>query len=106
MSVAERAGTPLLPTLSREDSLPREMNYKAHYKIFRAAAEIVDAGPFATHSARHSFCEAMTEAHKDPFLVAQAAGHSDPKTTFRYSQRSRDKLGSAIEEATRARRKG
>jgi integrase len=106
MSVAERAGTPLLPTLSREDSLPREMNYKAHYKIFRAAAEIVDAGPFATHRARHSFCEAMTEAHKDPFLVAQAAGHSDPKTTFRYSQRSRDKLGSAIEEATRARRKG
>lgn len=106
MSAEERRSTPLLPTLSRDDELPRFVDYKTHYRVFRQAAEVVDAGPLATHSARHSFCEAMTEAHKDPFLVAQAAGHSDPKTTFRYSQRSRDKLGSAIEEATRARRKG
>ena len=51
------------------------------------------------HILRHTFANGLLEASSDIRLVAQALGHSDVRTTMRYTERHDDKLAFALEKA-------
>lgn len=50
------------------------------------------------HRLRHTFAHGLLDSSKDVRLVAQALGHSDVRTTMRYTERSEDEIAKAIEE--------
>ena len=52
------------------------------------------------HLLRHTFAHGLLDSSKDVRLVAQALGHSDVRTTMRYTERSEEELAEAV-EATR-----
>lgn len=49
------------------------------------------------HKLRHAFAHGLLDSSNDIRLVAQALGHSDVRTTMRYTERSKDELRKAIE---------
>ena len=50
------------------------------------------------HKLRHTFAHGLLNTTNDVRLVAQALGHSDVRTTMRYTERTKEHLASAIEE--------
>ena len=50
------------------------------------------------HKLRHTFAHGLLDSSKDVRLVAQALGHSDVRTTMRYTERSDEQLAKAIEK--------
>lgn len=50
------------------------------------------------HKLRHTFAHGLLDSSKDIRLVAQALGHSDVRTTMRYTERSDEEIAQAIEE--------
>ena len=50
------------------------------------------------HLLRHTFAHGLLDTSKDIRLVAQALGHSDVRTTMRYTERTEDELAKAIEK--------
>ncbi len=50
------------------------------------------------HKLRHTFAHGLLDTSKDVRLVAQALGHSDVRTTMRYTERTEQELARAIEE--------
>lgn len=50
------------------------------------------------HRLRHTFAHGLLDSSKDVRLVAQALGHSDVRTTMRYTERSEEEIAKAIEE--------
>ncbi len=53
------------------------------------------------HKLRHTFAHGLLDTSKDVRLVAQALGHSDVRTTMRYTERTDDELAEAIENKIR-----
>lgn len=49
------------------------------------------------HKLRHTFAHGLLDTSKDVRLVAQALGHSDVRTTMRYTERTEDEIKLAIE---------
>ena len=49
------------------------------------------------HRLRHTFAHGLLDSSKDVRLVAQALGHSDVRTTMRYTERTEDEVARAIE---------
>ncbi len=49
------------------------------------------------HKLRHAFAHGLLNSSNDIRLVAQALGHSDVRTTMRYTERSKEELKKAIE---------
>ena len=49
------------------------------------------------HKLRHTFAHGLLDSSKDVRLVAQALGHSDVRTTMRYTERTDEELAKAIE---------
>ncbi len=49
------------------------------------------------HRLRHTFAHGLLESSNDIRLVAQALGHSDVRTTMRYTERSEEQVAAAIE---------
>lgn len=49
------------------------------------------------HKLRHTFAHGLLDSSKDVRLVAQALGHSDVRTTMRYTERTEEELAKAIE---------
>lgn len=49
------------------------------------------------HKLRHAFAHGLLDSSNDIRLVAQALGHSDVRTTMRYTERSKEELVTAIE---------
>ncbi len=49
------------------------------------------------HKLRHTFAHGLLESSKDVRLVAQALGHSDVRTTMRYTERGDEEIAKAIE---------
>jgi site-specific recombinase XerC len=100
LSKAERLRLPMFPTLARarlrepETMMP---DAKTVWRTFEETAKQADHDHISPHRYRHAFCEALLESTKDIRLVAQAAGHSDVKTTMRYTERRMDDLAKAIE---------
>lgn len=54
------------------------------------------------HKLRHTFAHGLLDTSKDVRLVAQALGHSDVRTTMRYTERTEEELAAAIEEKIKA----
>ena len=50
------------------------------------------------HKLRHTFAHGLLDSSKDVRLVAQALGHSDVRTTMRYTERTDEELAKAIEK--------
>jgi site-specific recombinase XerD len=50
------------------------------------------------HKLRHTFAHGLLDSSKDVRLVAQALGHSDVRTTMRYTERTDEQVAKAIEE--------
>lgn len=50
------------------------------------------------HRLRHTFAHGLLESSNDIRLVAQALGHSDIRTTMRYTERTEDQVAAAIEK--------
>lgn len=93
---------PLLPTLVRSYLNKPDtffMDYKTLWRGFAETSKLADCEHLSAHRFRHAFCHDLLEATGDVRLVAQAAGHSDVRTTFRYTERTEDKLANAIEGA-------
>lgn len=55
------------------------------------------------HKLRHTFAHGLLNTSNDIRLVAQALGHSDVRTTMRYTERSDQEVAKAIEIAHRER---
>ncbi|MCB0323246.1 MAG: tyrosine-type recombinase/integrase [Bdellovibrionales bacterium] len=50
------------------------------------------------HKLRHTFAHGLLDTSRDVRLVAQALGHSDVRTTMRYTERTDEQVALAIEE--------
>jgi len=55
-------------------------------------------GGLHPHKLRHTFAHGLLDSSKDIRLVAQALGHSDVRTTMRYTERGDEEIAQAIEE--------
>ena len=88
-------------TLARPNSLG--MSPKSIWRVIantgrRAQQKAGDAlSALHPHSLRHTFAHGLLDVSKDIRLVAQALGHSDVRTTMRYTERSEDEIAKAIE---------
>ena len=54
------------------------------------------------HKLRHTFAHGLLDTSRDVRLVAQALGHSDVRTTMRYTERTDDEIAKAIEKKVSA----
>lgn len=67
---------------------------------FGKAAQVLAASPSTNlhpHKLRHTFAHGLLNSSKDVRLVAQALGHSDVRTTMRYTERTEEQIAAAIE---------
>lgn len=67
-------------------------------KKAQAMAEGQSVSRLHPHKLRHTFAHGLLDSSKDVRLVAQALGHSDVRTTMRYTERTEEELAKAIEE--------
>ncbi|MBL7661911.1 tyrosine-type recombinase/integrase [bacterium] len=56
-------------------------------------------GSLHPHRLRHTFALGLLNSSKDVRLVAQALGHSDVRTTMRYTERTEEEIAKAIESS-------
>lgn len=79
------------------------VNPKTIWRIingFGEKARALSKTPLANlhpHKLRHTFAHGLLDSSKDVRLVAQALGHSDVRTTMRYTERTEEELATAIE---------
>jgi site-specific recombinase XerD len=62
----------------------------------------VPIGSLHPHKLRHTFAHGLLDSSKDVRLVAQALGHSDVRTTMRYTERTDEHVAHAIEKKSRS----
>lgn len=74
-----------------------KVSYETLHRTFQVACQIVHIKPISPHTLRHSFAHELMRSTKDVRLVAQALGHTDIKTTMRYTSSSEEALAAAIE---------
>lgn len=101
MTDEQRGELPLFPTLARAViTKPDTMvaDPKTIWKTFAETAKIADCKHINPHRFRHSFALNLLDDCKDVRLVAQALGHSDVRTTMRYTERRIETLAAAIEK--------
>lgn len=70
--------------------------------LWRAINELSTERKLHPHLLRHSFALDLLEHSNDIRLVAQALGHSDVRTTMRYTERKDEEVALAIERKNRA----
>lgn len=93
-----------LPTVSRASADTPEstvMDYKTLWRTFAKACEVAEREHVNPHRFRHAFAHLVLDDSKDIRLVAQALGHSDIKTTMRYTVRDNQTMERGIENAFR-----
>jgi|GEM_PF-679202 len=106
LSKEERAKLPVLISIYRADLLrPASLGLSAKsiWRVIatfgRRAQSTVDdpVGNLHPHRLRHTFAHGLLDSSKDIRLVAQALGHSDVRTTMRYTERTEEEIALAIE---------
>jgi site-specific recombinase XerD len=70
--------------------------------LYRAIRELSAETRLHPHLLRHSFALDLLSHSNDVRLVAQALGHSDVRTTMRYTERREEEVARALEKARRA----
>lgn len=107
LSPAEQARIPVFISFYRADpKLPATLGLspKTVWRIIaetgkRAQKNYVDLlGSLHPHRLRHTFAHGLLDSSKDIRLVAQALGHSDVRTTMRYTERTEEEIARAIEK--------
>ena len=89
-------------TLDRVESFG--LNPKTIWRIisdFGIAASKQAGEHLHPHLLRHTFAHGLLDSSRDVRLVAQALGHSDIRTTMRYTERSDEEISKAVEEKSR-----
>lgn len=101
---AERAKYPLFISLAGArigEPLTFGLSPKTVWRIIasigRRAQSTCDGPHLHPHVLRHTFAHGLLDSSKDIRLVAQALGHSDVRTTMRYTERTEEEIASAIE---------
>lgn len=108
LSTQERNAFPVfLSSYHAEMGQPRSfgLSPKSIWRIIsdfgKQATVLAENGAMATrlhpHRLRHTFAHGLLDSSKDVRLVAQALGHSDVRTTMRYTERSDEQIAEAIE---------
>lgn len=106
LSAAEQNRLPVL--ISLYQVAPRKLSSyglspKTIWRIIanfgKVAQGLADSpiGNLHPHRLRHTFAHGLLNSSKDIRLVAQALGHSDVRTTMRYTERSEEEIAHAIE---------
>lgn len=67
--------------------------------LWRAVRELSSAKPLHPHLLRHSYALDLLDNSNDVRLVAQALGHSDVRTTMRYTERKDEEIARALEKS-------
>lgn len=106
-NLATAPNVPVLVSFYGADpATPRSLGLSAK-TIWRTIAETgqraqknhVDLlGSLHPHRLRHTFAHGLLDSSKDIRLVAQALGHSDVRTTMRYTERTEEEIAKAIEK--------
>lgn len=111
LTSAQRGRFPVFISLYRatvEDPASFGLSPKTVWRIvydIGLRAQVLAAQPMTNlhpHKLRHTFAHGLLDSSKDVRLVAQALGHSDVRTTMRYTERTDEHIAQAI-EAQRAR---
>lgn len=105
-AVQEKLRTPLIIS-KRDAKLEKPLSWalspKTIWRIISSLgmrAESLSQGLMPNlhpHKLRHTFAHGLLDATRDVRLVAQALGHSDVRTTMRYTERTDTQLANAIE---------
>jgi site-specific recombinase XerD len=107
LSTSERTMFPVLNGFYRVDlSRPATLGLssKSIWRIiseFGKRAQALSTSPSLNlhpHKLRHTFAHGLLDTSKDVRLVAQALGHSDVRTTMRYTERTAEEIKRAIEQ--------
>ncbi|MFN8392643.1 MAG: tyrosine-type recombinase/integrase [Bdellovibrionota bacterium] len=110
LSDAQRQRFPVFVSLYRADIANPQSFGLAPKTIWRIIASFgsraqalaqTPIGNLHPHKLRHTFAHGLLDSSKDVRLVAQALGHSDVRTTMRYTERTDETLAKAIEQKVR-----
>ena len=75
--------------------------YMGAKSIWRAINELSTSVSLHPHLLRHSFAMELLKNSTDIRLVSQALGHSDVRTTMRYTERREDEIAQALEASSK-----
>ncbi len=103
MEVRGYAGTSLLLPVTKSGVIKKsvdgdQMSDQSIYNIVKKRSKQAGVPDCSPHDFRRKFATELLRNNKDVFTVQKLMGHSDPKTTSRYDQRSNEEA----EEATKA----
>jgi integrase/recombinase XerC len=73
--------------------------------LWRAVNELSKDTPLHPHLLRHSYAHDLLSSSNDIRLVSQALGHSDIRTTMKYTERSSSEVANALEASRKKNRK-
>lgn len=106
LTAAQRGRFPVFISLYRvslDDPMSYGLSPKTVWRIvydIGLRAQVLAARPMGNlhpHKLRHTFAHGLLDSSKDVRLVAQALGHSDVRTTMRYTERTDEHIAQAIE---------
>jgi site-specific recombinase XerD len=115
LTPAERDRIPLLVSFREINVLKPSTFGLAPKTIWRIVSEtglrasILAGEPMESlhpHKLRHTFAHGLLESSNDIRLVAQALGHSDVRTTMRYTERVNEEMAEAIERMVNKNQQG
>jgi integrase/recombinase XerC len=93
-----RMNVPLFPSFYKYTSSDPDTLILDPKTVYRAIKNLSSDEKLHPHLLRHSFADQLLNTSGDIRLVAQALGHSDIKTTMRYTERGQEELATAIEK--------
>ena len=87
------------PERPRSFAMAPKTLWRVISKFGKKAAAANESGEIHLHPhlLRHTFAHGLLDSSKDVRLVAQALGHSDVRTTMRYTERTEEELSKAME---------
>ncbi|MGI6524486.1 MAG: tyrosine-type recombinase/integrase [Bdellovibrionota bacterium] len=101
LTPAESRSLPLFISVYKAVPNKPESFFMGAKTIWRAINELSTTTQLHPHLLRHSFAMDLLNHSTDIRLVAQALGHSDIRTTMRYTERREEEIAQAL-EASRA----
>lgn len=96
---AQDKALPLFISTYNADPSKPESFYMGPKTIWRAIRELTADTPLHPHLLRHSYALDLLKASNDVRLVAQALGHSDVRTTMRYTERVEEEIARVLERS-------
>ena len=92
-----KAGALFWPGLPSGYVRPGQLTPQTVYDVLKKRAEEAGIEDVSPHDLRRTFITTLLEMGKDLAIVADLAGHKDPKTTKRYDRRGEEEKRKAVE---------